>query len=176
MRFLFEDLVDVADGDQGGVLQLQREAARVLLPGGPKADSFPQRLLLAMKPAAFQNLRRLVRDRLQALAINKAVGPHRVTLGLILVGGSKPGQAPIVEGSAEDIVWFYVGHLVCRAGTSQIGVCPAPKSKRKPGGTDYCGRLFVRRGQAKQFCSDTCRSRVATQRARRPAQKKRRAR
>ena len=44
-----------------------------------------------------------------------------------------------------------------------VGICPAPL----PRGGARCGVLFLRRGRAKLYCSDTCRARVASRRARR---------
>jgi hypothetical protein len=188
MRFLIDDFIDVPEGAEGNatnvaekeIRQLQQEAVRALLPGPPKGLSPQQRVLLNMKPAAFQNLRRTVAGRLRALAINGSVGPHQLRISIAILPGAKPGDRLFVEPwinslttGTEDLVWFYVAELVTRVGPALIAICPAPRSKREQlppeqyaGTLEYCGRLFVRRGRAKLFCSGTCRARVATQRAR----------
>ena len=96
-----------------------------------------------------------------------------VKLTLVLPFRTQPGETPIVEGAPQDVLWFYVAHLVNRAGTSRLAVCTAPRSQREPG-PELCGRLYLRRGRAKQFCSPRCRARVATQRMRRKASRRHR--
>ncbi len=54
-------------------------------------------------------------------------------------------------------------HDVATKLVTVLAICPAPQPYRAD---RLCGRLFVRRGQAKLYCSDTCRARVATRRAR----------
>jgi hypothetical protein len=186
LRFLIEEFIDVpeAEGDQAdrAVARFQRRAARKLLPGPKKgnAASLQQVALMGMRPAAFQQLRREVRDWLGAVVRDPRLG-HKVTLqgplDMWLYGAKHDHDtlgAPKVEGSNHDVFWFYLLQIVSRAGLSQIGVCRAPKSKRDAGQSDPalcgwtepCGKLFVRRGTAKEFCSDRCRARVATRRAR----------
>jgi len=185
MRFLLEDFIAVPEQDRAPktVRRFQARAARFLLPGprGRKAAFSPQQLaLMQIDPAEFQQLRRDVREWLGAVVFDPRRG-HRVQLkgplDLWLVTGR--GEAdllrrPLVEGSPRDVFWFYLVHLISRAGVAAIGVCRAPRSKRDPrqhdpqlrGATEECERLFLKRGRAKLFCSETCRARVATQKAR----------
>jgi hypothetical protein len=184
LRFLLEDFIDVPDGpvrEAGvkGLSALRRRAVRLLIPGPIKgALSLQQAGLLALQPDAFQQLRRDVRYWLRSVVTSSTVG-HRVTikgpLALWLVAKTSTPerlQAPIVEGDAVDVFWFHLVYLVSRVGLSRIGVCKAPKSKRDPGQrqlsgeAEPCERLFIRRGEAKEFCSERCQTRVATQRAR----------
>lgn len=189
VRFLLEDFVEVPDGETGfstdtaavALAKFQARAARILLPGPAKgAFSTQQLMLVGLQRSQFQNLRRDVRQWLRSLATFSGVGHTRtlhgkLTLSLVSVPG-KPDrlQAPIVEGEPLDVFWYYLTHLMSRVGLTRIGVCHAPKSKREPGQmnpelggrSEPCGRLFLRRGRAKQYCSDRCRARVATQRAR----------
>jgi hypothetical protein len=187
MRFLLDEFVEVADDGcatedaEKDVVTFQTRAARVLLPGPQKgAFSLQQMTLRTLKPAAFQQLRREVRDWLRSLVMFSSRGHQRtlkgpLTLSLVTVPG-KPARlkAPIADGSPLDVFWFYLVHFIAQVGLSQIGVCHAPKSKRDPGqqnpelagATERCERLFLRRGHAKAYCSERCRARVATQKAR----------
>ncbi len=190
LRFLIEDFIDTPDGDEGyrtesaakGLWRFQEKAARILLPGPGR--TIQRAALTGMQPAEFQGLRRQVRDWLHRLARNPTFadaitlkGPVRmwVVSKRPMLGRGEPGdlRAPLIEGSPSDVFWFYLVNLVCRAGVAQIRVCQAPRSRREPsqqarepGMAEPCERLFVRRGNAKQFCSNRCRARVATQRAR----------
>ena len=174
LRFLVDDLLDVVENAPDAAIQdLQREAAAVLLPGSPKGLSRQQRRLVALPPTEFQELRRFILHQLRSIARPLTLSPgiarvHDVTLKLHLQlrANAGPGGAPIVDGAAKDVLWFYVANLVSRAGTANLALCPAPRSQREPGQEASCGRLFLRRGTAKEFCSATCRARVATQRAR----------
>ena len=184
MRFLLEDFIEVPDGDEGNetaAALLQARAARVFLPGPQRGGvSLQQGGLMGLPAATFQELRRDVRDWLRSLVIYTHVGHSRtlngpLRLSLISVRG-KPDRlrAPIIEGPPLDVFWFYLGYLLSRVGLTRIGVCRAPKSKRDPGQrdpelcgeTEPCGHLFLRRGTVKVYCSDSCRARVATRRAR----------
>ena len=181
MRFLLEEFIDVTDDDEAfaseALARFQAKSARVFLPG-PKQGAFSlqQLMLRGMPPAEFQQLRRDVRNWLCGLRIFGTPGHVRlqeVTLALVEVPG-RPGQlqAPIVEGQPRDVFWYYLVGFVSRAGLARIGVCPAPKSQRDfpvddPAEAEPCARLFLRRGHAKAYCSNRCRARVATQRARR---------
>ena len=184
MQFLLEEFIDVTDDDAGvaseaaakALARFQTRSARVFLPGLKKgAFSLQQLMLRGMLPAEFQQLRRDVRDWLRSLVIFAGLG-NRVTLQVTLSLVSRPGrpghlQAPIVEGHPRDVFWYYLVGFVSRAGLARIGVCRAPKSQRDfpvndPAEAELCERLFLRRGQAKTYCSDRCRARVATQRAR----------
>ena len=183
LQFLVEDFIDVPESATAKAARaLQEEAARTLLSG----LKLQQRSLLALSPAEFHKLRRQVRERLEIQARHNTLAPPgvglrlAVKLTLVLPFRTQPGETPIVEGTPRDVLWFYVAHLVNRAGTSRLAVCAAPRSQREPGparsqrGPDLCGRLYLRRGRAKQFCSPRCRARVATQRARRrPARRHR---
>jgi hypothetical protein len=179
LRFLVEDFIEVGE-KLPETDRFQREAARILLPG-PQAGpySLQQLAVMGMRPADFHRLRREVRDWLQLVVSSPATGhPRRLNGPLImwLESGAKTNElrAPRIEGSALEVFWFYVVHLVSRAGLDKIGICHAPKSMRAPGQrnlelrgeTEPCDRLFLRRGDVKEFCSETCRARVATQRAR----------
>jgi hypothetical protein len=185
MRFLLEYFIDVPDGDEGfatdaarkGLTRFQAHAARVFLPGPQRGDAYSlQQLgLMGLRPVAFQQLRRDVRDWLRPLVTHTHIGHTRTLKGpltLTLVG--RPGRlrGPYVEGEAHDVFWFYLVNLLSRAGLDRIGVCWAPMSMRDPAHKDpmframKCLRLFVRRGTAKEYCSARCRARVATRRAR----------
>jgi hypothetical protein len=178
MRFLLEDFVAVpADESERTTVSaldiagLRKDAGRFLLPKGQRWLFSPER----MTGDAFQRLRRLVAGRLRMVAVEGSTGPHRLRISIMIPKGAKQGDPLYVEPSIEspitgmeDLVWLYVAQLVMRAGPSRIGICPAPRSKRSPGQGPYCGNLFFRRGEAKVFCSDTCRARVATRRARNP--------
>lgn len=186
LRFLVEEFIEVPDGEQpaAAVAASQRRAARRLLPGPAKgALSLQQGMLCGMRPEEFLQLRCDVRSWLGALARDPRLPADPIALGplkvqLVSARGEDPGRlrAPVVEGNPRDVFWYYLTLLVSRAGVSQIGVCYAPRSKRdagqsdpsRAGETDPCERLFVRRGKAKEFCSERCRARVATQRAREP--------
>ncbi|MBX7185031.1 MAG: hypothetical protein K1Y01_07785 [Vicinamibacteria bacterium] len=174
LRFLVEDLLDVVDAPESAIRAMQQEAATVLLPGATQALSRQQRRLIALPPAEFQELRRFLLDQLRSVALPQMLPPGierihdvKLRLNLQLRANAGPGGVPIVDGSVRDVLWFYVAHLVSRAGTSKLTLCPAPRSQREAAAdAAFCGRLFVRRGTAKEFCSPTCRARVATQRAR----------
>ena len=68
-----------------------------------------------------------------------------------------------------------MGIELSRVGIGRIGICWAPRSQKDPdqqallvqeGVTEYCGRLFLRRGNVKRYCSELCRGREATARSR----------
>jgi len=183
MKFLVEEFIDVADGDlstdaaREGVEKFQRRAAKRLLPGPPGTggDSLQQLALMRLSVADFQKLRRKVRALLRSLVPDARMG-QKVTLRgpvdmrLVAERGQRDRlRRPLIEGRhREDVFWYYLVDLLSRAGLSMIGICRAPRSKREGNATglERCSRLFVRRGQAKRFCGDTCRARIATQRAR----------
>ena len=181
MRFLLDEFIEVADGHETALAALQARAARMLLPGPAKgAFTLQQMTLRTLNQFEFQQLRRDVRDWLRSLA--RSGGGHTrtlqgpLTLTLVASPGGKPGRlrAPIVDGSPLDVFWFYLVNFIAQVGLSQIGVCHAPKSKREPGQqnpelcgeTEACERLYLKRGHAKEYCSERCRARVATQKAR----------
>jgi hypothetical protein len=188
MRFLLDEFIEVADDGcatedaekaaEKAVVTFQARAARVLLPGPQKgAFSLQQMMLRTLKPAAFQQLRRDVRDWLRSRVMFPGMASEKtLTLRFVRAPGWKWDrfQASLVDGSALDVFWFYLLHFIDRIGVSQIGVCHAPKSKRDPGqrnpelagATERCERLFLRRGHAKAYCSERCRARVATQKSR----------
>jgi hypothetical protein len=136
--------------------------------------------LVGMRAARFQRLRHEVRDWLRSLVKDPRAGHRRklkgpLTFTLKSVSG-RPNRlrAPFVEGPALDVFWFYLVYLLSRV-ELPIGVCRAPKSQRQvapnpelDGYVEPCDRLFLRRGQVKAYCSDLCRARVASQRARSP--------
>ncbi len=185
MRFLVEEFIDVPDVDEvsseaatKGITRMQALSARVFLPGPKRGGySLQQSALFQIDPANFQKLRRRVRGWLRSLVTGSHVG-HKHTLEgpltMWLSGRPDRLRAPSIEGSGHDIFWFYLFHLVSRAGVARIGMCRAPKSQRDPsqqntefrGETEPCERLFIRRGNAREYCSERCRARVATQRAR----------
>lgn len=195
MRFLIERFIDVPD-DVDNIIDVppdvllsrdpkeeyaaraanaplrkfQADSARVFLPGPLRgAYSVQQMTLRALPPAEFQQLRRDVRTWLYRFIRMPHVGQQvPITGALTMWLVTRPGApervgAPLMEGAAADLLWFYVGHLLSRVGLKQIGICQAPQPKSDH---EACGRLFVRRGDAKEYCSERCRARVATRRAR----------
>jgi hypothetical protein len=79
-----------------------------------------------------------------------------------VIAGPQSNRRLLVEGRATSVFWYYVVALLGRVGLEAIGVCPAPRAGlRAP-----CRRLFVRRGRAKEYCSEQCRARMTTRRAR----------
>lgn len=193
MRFLVEEFIQVPEldpeaekasdpfeGAPTGLEQMQAAAARILLPG-PKRGAFTlqQSALLGLPLSEFQQLRREVREWLRTVVMHPGTGHRRTLQGPIDVWlYTKRGdlaRTPLIEGNGRDVFWYYLTHLVARAGIDRIGVCHAPRSRKDPGQeewfrlagmTEPCLTLFLRRGTAKQFCSDRCRARVATQRVR----------
>lgn len=174
-QFLVEEFSDVDDQkfDPEAVIRFRQEAAQTFL---GLDDFWATDPMAPMPPAEFQQLRRLTRNWLRSLVVNPAIG-HRVTLPGPLYLTVLPNETPHgrrlsfgatpIWGDLRDVFWFYVVSLIHRIGVTQIGVCSAPQSKWKSATLAMsCGRLFVRRGTAKQFCTETCRARVATQRAR----------
>lgn len=114
-----------------------------------------------------QRLRLDVREWLEGLLIwhpgdeaPEICGP-RITISP--VAKARTPSVLWVEGAPADVFWFHVVSLLGRVGLEAIDVCRAPKAY---GGLVPCQRLYVRRGRAKLYCSDTCRARVATRRAR----------
>jgi hypothetical protein len=174
IRHLLEEFVEVGDRDDVDTEPMQRRSARLWLPGPTRgAYSLQQLTLISMSPPVFQAFRRAVRDWLRALTTDPRVGHWRTLAGPLRVAlvadRQRPDRLvqPLIEGPALDVCWYYLLLLVSRVGVSQIGVCHAPRSRREAESEwEFCGRLFVRRGSAKAFCSDRCRARVATQRAR----------
>jgi hypothetical protein len=186
IRFLLEEFTDVADQrpddePEASASTLQTQAARFFLPGPKKSAFSPQQLALrAMPSAAFHALRVEVRDWLHAVVMRGPVGTARVLRGpLTLSVASIPGRrvesarkaglsGPLFEmPDARELFWLYLFLTIIRIGVEQIKVCHAPRSQRDASHESReCGRLYLRRGKAKRFCSDTCRARVATQRAR----------
>lgn len=184
MRFLVEEFIDVPDVDEvppeaatKGITRMQALSARVLLPGPDRGGfSLQQSALVGMDPANFQKLRRSVRDWLRSVVTHSRIGHEHTLKGPLTMWLPVRSdlRAPLIEGSGLDVFWFYLYHLVARADWTRIGVCRAPKSKRDPGQqnpaflgeTEPCEQLFIRRGEAKEYCSDRCRARVATRRAR----------
>ncbi len=162
LRFLVEDFSDAPEDFEAHALaRFQREASRLL-----DVD------LKEMPPSEFQRLRQLTRDWLRSLVRNGRAG-HRITIAgplYLAFAPSDPPGSPFVGGDARDVYWFRVVSLVSGAGASEVRVCyaprPRPKGQLAEGAVAACGRLFLRRGDARQFCSETCRARVATQRAR----------
>src|SRR5438128_1114305 len=125
MRFLLEEFIDVADADDGrvseaaaeGVVRLQREAVRTLLPGPKKgsAGSIQQLQIAGLSADEFQELRRKVRAWLRSLVTSRITGKVTLEGPLILrvpalAAGSGPDRrgAPMVEGSARDVFWYYL--------------------------------------------------------------------
>ena len=101
-------------------------------------------------------------------------GPLRLCL-VAVPGHPDQIRSPTIEGPALDVFWFYLTHLLSRVGIGRIGICRAPRSQKDPdqqallgqeGVTEDCGRLFLRRGGVKRYCSEFCRGREATARAR----------
>ena len=186
MTFLLEEFIEVSDDKAGakasGVERLQEQAARALLPGPRRgAKSLQQLGLMGMSPAEFQQLRRDVRDWIRSLRRSSSVGHWRTLNGplrLCLVATPRRAdqkQDLLVEGPALDVFWFYLTHLLSRVGIGRIGICWAPRSQKDPdqqallvqeGVTEDCGRLFLRRGNVKRYCSELCRDREATARSR----------
>jgi len=172
LRFLIEDFADVPSDlpTTAGVAEFAKEASRTF---EPRRHSVLAKVLETMAPADLLRLRSFVRNRLRVLARGGST-QHRVTLTLLVAAGEKPAPGPILGADdPRDMLWFYVANLVSRAGTSWIKVCPAPASKRENGGETICGRLYIRRGRAKRYCSERCRARVAAQRNR-PAKRRER--
>lgn len=188
LRFLVEEFIAVDDRlavpddpesrAARGVIQFQRAAARRLLPGPqtePAALSVQQLALTSLSLAHFQDLRRAVRDWLRSVMTSSSGHPHtlRGPLRMWLYPAMSPARVqrgmPRVEGAPRDVFWFYVFHLVGRVGLAHLGVCWASRSARQGHGwsvPEPCERIFVRRGRAKAYCSEQCRARAATQRAR----------
>ena len=158
-RFLVEEFSEVGeDAAPAAVARFQREASATLGFGGAPP-------LTTLEPAEFQRLRSVVRDWLRSLVLDPIIA-FRVTFqesfSAIVIPEETPGRLR-VTGDAHDVFWFHVVGLIHRVGVSRVGVCYAPQANhaRRP-----CGRLYMRRGSARRFCSDRCRARVATQRAR----------
>ena len=182
LQFLVEDFIEVSDETlteeaTAGVSKFQAESARRLLPGPlTGAFSMQQLALTGMPPAEFQRLRRSVRDWLLSgltyeWTINTIKGPLKIISGRRRTRRARQRKRRVsVEGSGHDVFWFYLIQLVDDDALNRIRVCHAPKSKKdssqSSGETEPCGRLFIRRGEAKEYCSERCRARVATQRAR----------
>jgi len=185
MTFLLEEFIEVSDDETGAkadaVSCLQDQAARALLPGPRSgAQSLQQLALTGMSPAEFQQLRRDVRDWIRSL-MSSSVAHWRTLNGpLRLCLGAPPWPADqkqdlLVEGPALDVFWFYLLHLLSRVGIGRIGICWAARSQKdrdqqalllQEGVTEYCQRLFLRRGGVKRYCSEFCRGREATARSR----------
>jgi hypothetical protein len=183
MTFLLEEFIEVSDGAKAsGVERLQEQAARALLPGPRRgAKSLQQLGLMGMPAAEFQQLRRDVRDWIRSLRRSSHVGLWRTLNGplrlCLIAPPGHPNQIlnPLIEGPVLDVFWFYLTHLLSRVGIGRIWICWAPRSQKVPaqqallvqdGVTEYCGRLFLRRGGVKRYCSKRCRDREATARSR----------
>jgi hypothetical protein len=166
MRFLVEDFAAVPEEvSPEAARRFQWRSARMLLPGtGLKgAPSVQQVELVSLPVERFQYLRRWVRGYLRTIATKSPIEGHRVKLEGPLEFWLHPSlRMPLVEGDPSDVFLFYLVQLASRVGVSQIGVCRAPKAKSQ----EPCGVLFLRRGKAKKYCSEQCRARVATRRAR----------
>lgn len=156
---------------------LRERTARVLLPGPPTgAYSLPQLALIGLPERAFVQLRRDVRDWLRSMVVSSHVPPPRtltVRRSLVRLPDKRGALQFVHEGPAADVLWYYIENLIFRMGLSRIGVCRAPKSKREQDpeqretrGGERCGRLFLRRGKAKEYCSARCRVRLAKRRER----------
>lgn len=190
LQFLLEEFIDIAEGPHTGsdrlsevppgIKALQERTARLLLPGPQRGFSVQQAELVSMPAASFQRVRQDVGNWLRSLVINPHIPRRRtfkteLTMGLHGKQNSNGLAAPFVEFPApEDVFWFYFLHLLSRVGLSRIGVCQAPKSQRGQQAVEPepCGRLYLRRGELKEYCSNLCRARVATQRARNPMKRK----
>ena len=185
IRFLLEDFCHVVDerpDPANAAAGLQTRAARMLLPGPAKGAFSPQQLAFtALASEAFHALRVEVRDWLHAVVRHGPHGTARrlrgpLTLNFASIVGRRDEFArkaglsgPLFElPDARELFWLYLFLTITRIGVERISVCHAPRSQRDTSddGSRECGRLYLRRGRAKRFCSDTCRARVATQRAR----------
>ena len=173
LQFIVEEFIDVEIDARPpratAVKALQARAARHLLPG-PRRGAFSrqQGALMALDLESFGQLRHDVRDWLERLVIREwppregdaaIEGPKIVVTP---VAWTTPHRQLGVEGRATDVFWFYLVWLLGRVGPEAIEVCPA----RKPDSIAVCSRLYVRRGRAKIYCSERCRARMATARAR----------
>ena len=177
MAFLIDELAAVRDDDPPVELaasqRLQAETARLLLPGvGAKSGMTPaQAALRALTPQQFRQLRERIHDGLILLARGTGhVAIWHRTVGastVVRVRGGKRVLAEHVTGAADDVLLMHVSDLLRRVGLEDLAICNAPQSTRSAGeDPPPSGALFIRRGTAKRFCSDTCRARVATRRAR----------
>jgi hypothetical protein len=184
VRFLLEDFIAIADVaagspvNEGELVAMREKAARLFLPSAQKtghdrkskartrndvARSMSQLELEAMSLTEFQQLRREVRNWLRQVVALSHTGIKVVPRGrLTLTVTDEPW--PLVEGNVRDVVRHHLAYLVSRVGRRQIGICQAPKSTRgadQEGGveSDVCGKLFLKRGEGKRYCSDRCRTR-----------------
>jgi hypothetical protein len=193
VRFLLEDFVNLqdeqADTNADEVRGLQTRAARMLLPGPSKgAFSSQQLAFTTLSLPEFRSLRLEVRNWLRAVVTHGPIGTARRLRGALTVSiASIPGRRDesarkagltgllFEMPDARELFWLYLLLTIGRIGVEQIAVCHAPRSRREApeDGSKDCGRLFLRRGRAKHFCSDRCRARVATQRARNPEAQRR---
>ena len=183
LLFLIEVFIDVdANAPQptpDALADVQRQATELIVSApssGPRSrqprglTALPPLLprgLMALPPAEVQQLRHDVREWLEKLLIwhpgeeaPEICGP-RITISP--VAAARAPSVLWVKGAPADVFWFHVVSLLGRVGLEAIDVCRAPKAY---GGLVPCQRLFVRRGRAKLYCSERCRDRVATRRAR----------
>jgi hypothetical protein len=171
LQFLLDEFVYVPDRaprvSVGSLKEFQARSARRLLPG-PLTGAFSrqQKGLVSLDAEAFTQLRHDVQDWLERLFIwspaEQAGDPPIVGPRISVSPVARRRRELLVEGAAVDVFWFYVVWLVAQVGLDAIAVCPAPRVR----GVVPCLRLFVRRGRRKIYCSERCRARVATQRAR----------
>jgi len=172
MRFLLNEFIQISDdgaADAPGIEALKERTVRTLLPGPRKGALWPAQLeFKGLASGAFQQLRRDARNWLGAVARSMPGGHPRtlnrpLTLSLV-AAADNPGRfrAPIVEGDPLDVFWFYLVHLLARVGPGQIRLCRAPRA----GTNEPCGNLFLRRGDAKRYCSPLCRVRLAARKSR----------
>lgn len=178
LRFLLGPfLADLPDTSPDAMVatppKLLDATVRRLVPGPLRgAYSMSQLAVMGLSEAEFTALRFEVRDLLRRLVAHVPVqqvslaGPLALTLSRV---PTQPGRmhVPAVEGPARSVAWLYIAQVISRVGVGQIGVCRAPQSSRDGDAHEHCGRLFLRRGAAKRFCSPQCRIRVATQAMRR---------
>jgi hypothetical protein len=171
LRFLIEEFihqeVDGPEPTPKARRALLTEAARLLLPSPEKGFSHQQMTLIALDSQELTELRREMWNWLERIVCEtSAEGPvalrgPRIMVTPVIRG--RPGNLQLlVEGRAVSVFWYYIVSLLSRVGLEAIGVCRAPQARYQV----PCLRLFVRRGKAKEYCSEQCRARVATQRAR----------
>ena len=173
LQFVIEEFIDVEPDAQApraeAVKALQARAARYLLPG-PQRGRFSrqQDRLMTLDVKDFSRLRHEVRNWLERLVIGEWPGPEgdppikgpRMTVRP--VAWAAPHRRFEVQGAATHVFWFYFVSLLSRVGLDGIGTCRA----RRADSIAVCSRLYLRRGRAKVYCSERCRARMATARAR----------
>jgi len=161
--------IDEESPREAAVKDLQARAARHLLPGPRRGPFSRERArLMTLDVEGFSHLRHDVRNWLERLVIREwpereddppIKGPRMIVRP---VAWTAPQRQLEVQGAAADVFWFYLVTLLGRVGLEAIDTCHA----RRAGSIAVCARLYVRRGRAKVYCSERCRARMATARAR----------